>query len=168
METLKAVGAFCFGLAILAGIGCLAIALFAGIARVSLEVFFYLGWIWQTTLLVASFVFLPLALFRATRMAAASGLYVASFVFGACTWIFGLIVTWNYWGLIIAFIGIAFFGVGVVPLAIVASAFHSDWAGVLAAIFGLALTFGSRTLALWLGNKVDQYNLERRMKIIDA
>jgi hypothetical protein len=38
-------------------------------------------------------------LFRSTRMAAALGLLVASFVFGACVWIFSLIATWNYWGL---------------------------------------------------------------------
>jgi hypothetical protein len=52
METLKTVGAFCFGLAIIAAMGCLAIALFAGVARVALEIFFYLGRIWQTALLI--------------------------------------------------------------------------------------------------------------------
>jgi hypothetical protein len=51
---------------------------------------------------------------------------------------------------------------------IIASAFHSDWTAVTIAIIGLGLTFTARAMTFWLADKVDRYNFERRMKIIDA
>ena len=36
------------------------------------------------------------------------------------------------------------------------------------AAVGLALTFGIRMLALWIGVKADKFETERRLKIIDA
>jgi len=130
MQILKAAGGFFLWLAVMSGAVFLVAALFAGIVAASAQAFFYLTWIWQTALLLSIFIFLPLAIFRATRMAAAFGLLGVSFAFGACVWIFGLIVTWSYWGLWVAFIGICFIGVGVVPLGIIASAFHSDWIAI--------------------------------------
>jgi hypothetical protein len=43
-------------------------------------------------------VFLPLALFRATRNASFWGFYLASFIFGLGVWMYGFLVTYDLWG----------------------------------------------------------------------
>jgi hypothetical protein len=168
MQGLKTLGAGLMGLAVVAGLGAIGGLFFAGIVRVSLEAFFYINWVSQIALLLSIFIFLPLALFRSTRMASAFGLMAASYAFGACVWIFGLIVTWDYWGILAVFLGMVVAGVGVVPLGMIAAAFKSDWVTVAVAATGLVLTFGTRALAIWLAGKVDRYNFERHMRIIDA
>lgn len=59
---------------------------------------------------------LPLAPFRKTRIVPAYGLYVASFVFGVCVWMYGFIVTYSFWGVGGVFIGLMLGIVGLRPL----------------------------------------------------
>jgi len=153
MAGLKALGPVLLGLAILAGFGVLAGLIFAGVAWVSLYAFFYINWVSQIALLLSIFIFLPLALFRSTRMVAAFGLMAASYAFGTCVWIFGLIVTWDYWGILAVIFGMFIAGIGVVPLGIIASAFKSDWTAVIISATGLLLTFGSRGLGIVAGGQ---------------
>src|SRR5216684_1589976 len=43
---------------------------------------------------------LPLAIFRKTRPVSAIGLQIASYVFGATLWFFGLLIAYFYWGVV--------------------------------------------------------------------
>jgi hypothetical protein len=165
---LKAFGAILLGISVLLAMAVLVGLFFVGVVRVSAEAFFYSTWVYQSALLLCIFLFLPLSLFHRTRMIASWGFFAASYAFGICLWIFCLIATWNYWGMLAVFAGMVIAGIGVVPLAIIASAFNSDWTAVIVATIGLILTFGSRGLALWLAAKVDSFDYDRRLKIIDA
>lgn len=83
------------------------------------------AWIGLTIVIL---ILLPLAIFRGTRGFAGMGIYFFSWVVGITTWFLGAAIAfyaWGWWGLII---GILLFGVGVVPV------------GILAAFFSLKIT----------------------------
>jgi invasion protein IalB len=94
-------------------------------------------------LAVCGFILLPCALFRATRTFSAYGVFISSVIFGAFTWIFGFLVTLQYWGVFGVLIGLSVVGVGVVPLGILAAAFDSNWSAVGRLALGLVFTFGA-------------------------
>src|ERR1700756_2292729 len=93
---------------------------------------------------VCLFIFLPLSAFRKTRPFAGMGYYYASFVFGILLFAYSCVVAfwiWHFTGLIIGlFIG----GVGVVPVAFLATLFHGEWDLFWNVVLGTVLTFGSR------------------------
>jgi uncharacterized protein YacL len=66
-------------------------------------------------------VLLPMALFKATRPAAGTGMYFSSYLFGLTTWFLDATVTFVTWGWVGLIIGLIIAVVGVVPIAILAS-----------------------------------------------
>ncbi|MCP3478028.1 hypothetical protein NLM33_49170 (plasmid) [Bradyrhizobium sp. CCGUVB1N3] len=62
----------------------------------------------------------------------------------------GLLSAYFYWGLKSIIIGMCLFGVGVVPVALLASLFNSDWSAIGMMLTGIALTYGARMLAFWM------------------
>jgi hypothetical protein len=111
----------------------------------------YMYWPVNIAFAACIFIFAPLSLFRRTRAFSAGGFLVSSFVFGACTWLAGVLATYDYLGAVWVFIGLAVIGVGIVPIGIVGAMIHSDWlaAGLL---FGsLVMTFGTRLIGAAIG-----------------
>ena len=80
----------------------------------------------------------------------AYGLYVASFVFGVCVWVYGFMVTYEIWGGVGVLIGLMLGIVGIVPLGIIAALWHSEWVIAAELTYGVVLTYGARAIALWL------------------
>ena len=66
-------------------------------------------------------VLLPMALFRATRPAAGTGIFFSSYLFGLTTWFLGATVTFVTWGWVGLLIGLFIAGAGVVPIGILAA-----------------------------------------------
>jgi hypothetical protein len=91
-------------------------------------------------------IFLPLAIFRTTRKLAGDGLYVSSYAFGVTLWIWAFLLAYTIWGALAVIIGLFLVGVGVVPIAMLATAFAGQWQnfGILLSL--LLLTFGIRFL----------------------
>ena len=54
---------------------------------------------------------------------------------------------WGFAGLVL---GLLLAGGGVVPVALLAALFHSEWSVLFALVLGIALTFGTRFFGLWL------------------
>jgi len=102
------------------------------------------------------FILLPLAIFKKTRPFSGLIMALASYLFGVALWIYSAIITYLLWGWIAVFIGIFLAGVGVLPVAILATIFHGDWSVFGNLIFGTVLTFGSRFLGIYLIEKADQ------------
>jgi hypothetical protein len=75
----------------------------------------------QWVIVICLFVLLPLAIFRWTRGFAASGLMLASFAFGVTTWMASFSITYYYWGIGAVLIGSLLVGVGILPIAVIAS-----------------------------------------------
>jgi hypothetical protein len=92
--------------------------------------------------------FLPLCASKETRGVGGLGLHISSYAFGATLWFWSLLLTYTTWGWIAVIIGLLIAGVGVLPIALLATAFKGEWA-----IFGQLLlltvaTFGARFLGI--------------------
>jgi hypothetical protein len=156
MQPLKSVGLVLAGIAGVVALVFFAALYIAGLAWVSKNVHEYLNIAATIAFAVCVIVLLPCALFRATRKFSVYGLSISSAIFGASTWILGFLVTLQYWGAIGVFVGVIMGVVGIVPLGMLASAFHSDWSAISQLAFGLALTFGARMIAVMLAAWIDR------------
>ncbi len=92
----------------------------------------------------------PLALLRFTRPWAGIGYFIASYVFGLTGWFMGLLLTWMLWGGFAVIIGLVFLGVGVIPIAMLATLFKGMWAELGLLILAVVLTYGLRVLGMHL------------------
>ncbi|MDP4299951.1 hypothetical protein [Leptothrix discophora] len=150
LERLKGIGSIAVLLAIMAIIGIVVGFLFLGIHWISgnvLPTMIEIGWILVAiTLLVA----LPMSFLRATRAIAGHAMMLFSYYFGVVAWLSGFLFSYELWGGWAVFIGLIIAGVGVVPIGMLAAAFHSQWSGV-GLLFGMVvLTFGVRFYAAYV------------------
>jgi hypothetical protein len=102
------------------------------------------------TLAVVVLVLLPLAISWRTRRFAARGMLSASSIFGMTLWIWGLILTYDLWGGVAVLVGLFMFGVGIVPMAMLATLFSAMWSTLGQLLLLAALTFGTRQFGAYL------------------
>jgi hypothetical protein len=85
----------------------------------------------QTIAGISLFTVFPLSLlltiFRKTRGISGLLLFIESYIFGFSLWLFSLIILNLLGGRIGVIIGLVFAGIGVIPVAIIASALHGYW-----------------------------------------
>jgi hypothetical protein len=101
------------------------------------------------------FVVFPLSVFRRCRGFAAIASLVASYVFGATLWMWALLLTLALWGTWAVVIGLFMMGIGVVPIAILATLFKGMWSILGQLVVLTVLTFGTRFYAHWIGGRAD-------------
>lgn len=101
------------------------------------------------------FVFLPLAIPKATRGFSSVALLISSYVFGASLWMEGLLLTLFIWGLGAVFIGLFMAGVGVVPIAMLATLLKGMWGPFIELVLLTIMTFASRIGALSLAGNLE-------------
>lgn len=144
METLKAIGFAALGLLMIATLIVIAAFVFEGYIWASGKIYPWLVLLNGVALAATVFVLLPNAIFSSTPRFAGSGLLIASYIFGATLWVWSLLVTYTLWGGLGLFIGLMMAGVGVVPMAALATLFNGLWSTLGELIVGVVLTFGSR------------------------
>jgi hypothetical protein len=154
--TLKNVGLAVCGLLVMAALVGLGIIVIGGATVASLWVIKWVPMVFWGSLAVAVFILGPLSLIPITRVIAATGFVIASFIFGTMMWCWGLAFTYEVWGTIGVIIGLVIAGVGIVPVAILAALLHGEWQVLIVFVIFIVLTFGLRALGLWLGRKVDE------------
>jgi hypothetical protein len=153
---------------VLAGLGGLLIMGAILLAGVAIGAVFIFGSAWASSKLLPSFsiltwiafglvvfVLLPLAIPRATRGFSSVALFIASYVFGATLWMEGLLLTLFIWGLGAVFIGLFIAGVGVVPIAMLATLLKGMWGSLIELVLLTIMTFGSRIGAMSLAESLD-------------
>ena len=156
MSAIKAAGAVILGLAGLAGFIFLVAVLINGTAFLAEKILPLLITATNIATLLCIVVLLPLALFRRTRIVSVWGFFIASYIFGLGVWMYGFLVTYDLWGGTGVFIGLVLGIVGVVPLGIIAAALHGMWYYAAELIYGLVLTYGARTFAIYLMRKLER------------
>ena len=139
--------------------GAAFLVLFAGVGAV---VIFGAAWAsakllpWFTVFTSLAFavvvlVLLPLAIPRPTRGFSCIALFIASYVFGATLWMEGFLLTLSLWGVFGVFVGLFMGGVGVVPIAMLATMVNHQWTPlielVVLAVMTLSSRIGASTLA---------------------
>jgi hypothetical protein len=152
-EKLKTAGSVLLGIAISAGLLLLAVFIIKGGLWLSQIIYPWLETIFAIAFFGSILLFLPLAFIRKTRGFSAVGLLVASYVFGATLWVWAFLLTYSIWGFTALLIGLFMAGVGVVPIAMLATLFNGEWSMLGQLILLLVFTFGSRGLSLYLAEK---------------
>jgi len=106
------------------------------------------------------FVIIPLGLFDKTRGFSALALFIASYIFGFGIWIYSVGLAFALWGWFWLIVGLLFFGVGVVFIAIIATLTSGFYDISLVIFITVVFVYGLRFLAQYLAEKDDQRRRE--------
>jgi len=151
-ERLKGAAWVALGIAFLLGMSLLVALFVHGGAWVGAKAYPWLSVISRIALLGTVCILLPLAVFRGTRRFSGNGLILASYVFGLTLWVWGLLLTYVLWGPFAVFVGLFLVGVGVVPIAMVATSLKGMWSTFGELAFLVVLTFGTRLFGAFLSD----------------
>ena len=154
MTILKNIGSFMLGIVIFGAILFVAVFLIRGGANIADKIYPFVHYIGSIVLIIDIVILLPLSFIKKTREVAAIGFLISSYIFGLGMWLYSFIITYSLWGGLAVFIGVIMMGVGVMPIALIASLFNGLWIFVLGLLFGLFLVYGSRSLAHYLNSMV--------------
>ena len=147
-NTLKTIGLYFGAILALVGLWMIGLLLIKGGVWLSERVTPWLFYVSQAVLFIAFLGLLPLCASKETRGVGGIGLYVASYVFGVTLWFWSLLVTYTLWGEIALIIGLLIAGVGVLPIALLATVFKGEWKLLGELFLLLVATFGTRFLGL--------------------
>lgn len=152
----------------LAGLGGLLISGALLVAGLTIAGIFIFGVAWMSTKLLPLFsiltwvafaivisILLPLAIPKATRGFSSVALFIASYVFGATLWMEGLLLTLAIWGVGAVFIGLFLAGVGIVPIAMLATLIKGIWGPLIELVLLTIMTFASRIGAMSLAQSLE-------------
>jgi hypothetical protein len=151
VDKLRDFGAALVGVLALGGLLVLSCVMIYGLPRVSLIIYDLVAPL-STAAFLVDLLLLPFALLRKPRRTVGLVLIGSSYLFGLILWTYSAMTTYALWGYFGLFFGLAWIGVGVVPVALLASLLTSSWGSVANVLAGLALTFGARVLGLALAN----------------
>ena len=72
--------------------------------------------------------------------------------------VWSLLISYTIWGVTGIVIGLLLGGIGVVPIAILATLFNGMWSMVGQLLLVTAITFGTRFLGIWVIMKSEDHN----------
>lgn len=115
----------------------------------------------QITVAVCGFVFLPFCILKRTRVWAGFGFFLASYVFGTELFAYSCIFAFYIWGYLGLVLGLILGGVGIVPVALLATfvaalQHRTQWDTLGGIVEMILLTFGTRFLGVYLVEKYQQ------------
>ena len=102
------------------------------------------------------FFLLPLSMLKKRKGISSIGFMISSYVYGITLWLWGLLLTYILWGGIAVFIGLFIVGIGVVPMAMIATTLESQWSIAGQLVLLAAFTFSSRIYGIHLAEKADE------------
>ena len=155
-EKIKGAGWIVLGLGFFVLFALLIGLFISGSAWLGTKVYPWLVAISSIALASTALVLLPLSFIRRTRSFASVSLMVASYVFGLSLWVWGLLLTYHLWGAWAVFLGLFILGVGVVPIAMLATLFKGMWPQLGELIFLTLLVFGVRAYSFYVAQKADR------------
>jgi len=106
------------------------------------------------------FVFLPMTILKKTRKWGGTALAFSSLLFGATLWIYSALIAYILWGSIGLLFGLFIFGIGVVPISLLAALVNNEMMIVGSIIYILILTLVTRSLGLWIMSKEENNELK--------
>ena len=104
-------------------------------------------------LLTAVPISLLLSIFKLTRGIGGAGLYISSYLVGINLWVWSLMVAYSLAGLIWLLIGVLAGGIGIVPIAIIASLLKAEWTMAGQIFILLVIVFALRWFGVYLAGK---------------
>ncbi|WP_337661104.1 hypothetical protein [Erythrobacter sp. Alg231-14] len=163
-NSVKDFGGVIAGFAIMFFFATLGIALLYGAAELSVWALEWASSLFGIAFLTCLLVFLPLSIIPRTRGFSGNGLYLTSYLFGAILWVLSMAFVYLEWGLFPVILGLILGGVGVVPIAMIATIVEGQWAILGNLVVLIGLTIGLRIFGYWLIEKA----AERAILLADA
>jgi hypothetical protein len=145
-EQIKTTGAWVLIIAVLIIISGALNMLIDGGVWAGVNVYPFLQLIMCVTLPITFLVFAPLSLIKGLRPMVGRCMVFTSYVSGITLWVGSLLLTYAVWGGFAVFIGIILMGIGVVPIAMLASVLNGSWQVFMRLVLLALLTYGIR---LW-------------------
>lgn len=138
-------------LTIVAGFLLLALLLgvFLGGVWVAFKVYPWVRMAASIAFLLSVFIFTPMLIFRKSRAWGGVALFFSSYLFGFCCWVFSFAVTLETLGVFWLLVGLSFLGVGIVPLAMIGSAWDGLWRPFWDIALALIVTLAARFIGIW-------------------
>ncbi|MEW6325097.1 MAG: hypothetical protein AB1515_06885 [Nitrospirota bacterium] len=164
MNTLKEIGSTALFIIFFIGLILLGAMFLKGAIWLSATLYPWLVGISGTTLAITVFFLIPNAIFSPIPKIAGIGMVIASYVFGTTLWTMSLLLTYLLWGGWAVFIGLFIFGIGVVPMAMLAIALKGIWLGVGELALLLVLSLGLRFWGAYLLVKIDEKTVEPQLQ----
>jgi hypothetical protein len=91
-------------------------------------------------------IFLPISFFKKARKFSGLTITYSSNLFGLQLWLSGLIITLGTWGIWAVIIGVLLLGIGVIPIALIATLSRGMWRPFIELLLSIILIFGCRAL----------------------
>jgi hypothetical protein len=148
------IGTYMLGLVILLALLALPALFIFGSVWVGEKILPWLMLLCMLGLAFNVFVLVPLALIPPARPWAGLGFFISSYLFGLTGWFMGLLLTWKLWGGCAVAVGIFILGIGVVPIAMLATLLNGMWLDLGFLVLAVVLTFGLRLLGAALAENV--------------
>lgn len=99
-------------------------------------------------------VLLPFSFIRKTYKFVGTATFYFSYLSGFTLWFYSALVTYYFWGFFGLIVGLFLVGIGVLPIAIIASLFNGEWTILWNLFYLAALTYGSRILSIYTLSKI--------------
>ena len=87
-------------------------------------------------------VCIPMAFFRRTKEFSGKAFFLSSYFYGALLWLGCLVITFKLWGWFGIVIGLILLGIGLVPIAIIAT--------IIAGLWGIVLHIAALIVIVWV------------------
>jgi len=95
-------------------------------------------------------IFLPISFFKKARKFSGLTITYSSYLFGLQLWLSGLMITLGTWGIWAVIIGVLMLGVGVIPIALIATLSHGMWRPFIELLLSIVLIVGCRALGAYI------------------
>lgn len=161
-DFLASVGGLIIAVAFLLISGFVIYFFVSGGVKIAVIVLPWLNVAFSICLLLFGLILMPLAYFRRTKVIAGNGMVIASYVFGLTLWLWGFLLTYAIWGATAVIIGLFIAGVGVVPIAMLATLINAEWSTLIQLVILTALTFGVRFWGAYLVERAEQSALGKQ------
>ena len=104
----------------------------------------------KALLLINLAVLLPLSIVLRFRVLTGSWILLSSYVFALLAWLQGFILTYTTLGVLAVLLGLLLFGVGVVPIALIATAVSANWPAFMMLLLVTLLSFVCRLVGAYI------------------
>ena len=161
-EKLKGLGWGILGIAIPLILALFTVLFIYGGVQLSAKLYPILKVIFTVVFGIVLFVLIPLSIFRKTRGVSGIGILISSYIFGLTLWVWSFLLTYSLWGWLGLLIGLFVLGIGVMPIAILATLFKGMWSTFGQLISLVILTFGSRLFGIYLTENYERTRYDIR------
>jgi hypothetical protein len=110
-------------------------------------------------------ILLPLSFLKVTHVLAGYGFYTTSFVCGISGWYMGCPLCGEVWGPLAVIIGLLILGIGVVPIAMLATLFNGMWIELGLLVLAVVMTLGFRFIGINFVEEIREKNEKQKIQL---